>query len=276
MAYGYRRKRTYSNRRKFIRKNRKTRFSRKRFFKRVPRSLMAGTYIPQQAYVKLPFTYIVSLPGIAGGGDWDLGLWGNGITCPLSSGPPGNGQSYPLGLYEYSQFYKYYKVLGSSIKVQINNASTTQNMSFYCVLLASQGIPYNTDTDSNYYQIQDSTTTDLVSYPGASWKLVSNYNGSSNNVYLKGFRKTKTMLGIKDVRDVDETQGLLISQPGTSNEHGLNPGENDSSWFYYLRIDPSDNTSGTSPDDITVIVKMKYYVQLYGRDFNRQAVVQIT
>lgn len=275
--------------RKFYRRSRKgrarRRFARKKFYKRVPRGLKAGLYIPKEAYVKLNYTEFIYSPEITVGNNWTFGFNGNGICAPSTTGGfvPVSGQEYPLGLTQYSSFYKYYKVLGSSIKIQLNNlvsgsGSTATGPATVC-LLAGQGLNGDSDSSSNWQVFENAETRNLISYPGASWKMMSQINGSQTTVWLKGFRKTKTMLGRKDIRDNDDVQGLL---PGTddSNPNGTNPGINgglvagySGSWFWMVRVDPTI-TNGTTPaNSYQVVVKIKYYVQLYGRDFNEQGIV---
>lgn len=285
----YSRKPYTSYRRKTYRKgkrNARGRFARKTFRKSM--TLRAGLYIPRQAYVKLPFTSIIQVPQLTTGANWTLGIWGNGLTCPLSINPSGNpsvGDKYPLGLEQYSSFYQYYKVLGASCKVQINNGTTisgdsvsTSNASYYCALLSAQGTPYDTDTDSNWYKMANSDTENLISFPGCSWRLVSNSVGSRSNQFLKRWTKTKSILGVKDVKDIDDLQGYL---PGSESDfpNGRNPSQSDApnggsdhNWFFMLRIDP--NIAATIPANaVSIVLKVKYYVQLYGRDFNNQGVV---
>lgn len=48
---------------------------------------------------------------------------------------------------------------------------------------------------------------ELIQYPGASWKSMNAVAGVTFN-FLKGFRKTKSMIGRKDIRDNDDCQGL--------------------------------------------------------------------
>lgn len=254
------------------------RFSKKRFFKRIPRSLRAGLYIPRQAYVKLPFTQIIQVPELTDS-NYNLPIWGNGITGPLTAdinGIPNPGDKYPIGVEQYANFYQYYRVLGASCKVQINNSGATPNGSFYCALLSAQGRPYDTNTNSNYYKITNADTENLISFPGCSWRLVSQQNGSRQNVFLKRWTKTKNILGIKDIRDNDDTAGTLPltrdAATGGDAQWGQNPSNQDFSWFFLLRIDP--NLSSTiAAGTVQIIVKVKYYVQLFGRDYNNQFVV---
>lgn len=260
----YRRRRGYTRRRR--------RFSKKRFWKRIPRSLRAGLYIPRQAYVKLPFTQIIQVPELTDS-NYNLPIRGNGLCCPLTvgNGGPNPGDKYPLGLDQYANFYQYYRVLGASCKVQINNAGSANMGSFYCALLSAQGNAYDASTNSNYQKLINADTENLISYPGCSWRLVSQQNGNGQNVFLKRWTKTKTILGIKDIRDNDDTYGDL---PRTDNNQSLgnNPSSEEGTWFFLLRIDP--NLSSTmSAGTVQIILKVKYYVQLYGRDYNNQLVV---
>lgn len=278
----YRRKTPSTFRRKTYRKGKRgtrKRFARKTFRKSM--TLRSGLYIPKEAYVKLPLTQIIQSPALTAGANYNIGIWGAGITCPFStitSGVPSPGDLYPLGLTQYSEFYKYYKVLGCSAKVQINSSTTisgdssaTASASYFCSLVAATGSPYSTDSDSNWVTMVNASTQDLISYPGCSWKLLSGTTGNNQNAYLKGWRKTKNMISVKDVRDCDELQGLL---PGTDGiyPNGRNPGFPDSSWFWLLRIDPN-LTVNIPANSFQIVIKLKYYVQLYGRDFNVQTAV---
>lgn len=271
MAYA-RRNRKINYRRRRGRAGRR-RFSKKRFWKRIPRALRAGLYIPKQAFVKLPFTQIIQVPELSDS-NYNLPIWGMGITTPLTISPTGlptPGDKLPLGVEQYANFYQNYRVLGASCKVQINNAGSTSGGSFYAVLISSQGIPYNSDSDSNYTKLINTATEDMISFPGASWRLISQQNGNRQNVFLKRWTKTKTILGIKDVRDNDETYGYL---PGRDSNYlyGRNPNDHDLNWFFLLRLDP--NLSSTiAAGTVQIILKVKYYVQLFGRDYNNQMTV---
>lgn len=270
--------RKYNRSRKFYRRSRKgrarRRFARKKFL-RSPRGLKAGLYIPRQAYVKLPFTQIIQVPELTDS-NYNLPIWGNGITGPLTTdadgGLPNPGDKYPLGVEQYAKFYQYYRVLGASCKIQINNGGSASPVgSFYCALVSAQGRPYDSSPNSNYQKLISSTTEDLISFPGCSWRLVSQQNGSRQNVFLKRFTKTKSILGVKDLRDNDGVVGKLPNT-NSSIDFGLNPLAPDSSWFFLLRIDPN-LASTVSANTVQIILKVKYYVQLFGRDYNNQFVV---
>lgn len=268
-------RRSFRRYRKPYRRSRKTggrrRFARKKFYKSVPRGLKAGLYIPKEAFVKLPFTQIINGPELTNT-NYNLGIWGNGICCPLStSASPSPGDLYPIGVQQYSTFYQNYRVLGASVKVQINCSGAIPNGSFYCALTTAQGVPYDTDPSSNWFKLSSATTQDLISYPGTSWRLASQQNGSLSNIFLKRFGKTKSIIGVKDVRDNED---CLCPLPNTvpAQVNGFNPGSQESAWFFILRVDPNLQTT-VPADSFQIIIKVKYYVQLTGRDYNNQLVV---
>lgn len=276
----------YSRKKPIVKKTVKRTYKKKRFNKNVfrkgpQRTLRSGLYIPQQAYVKLPYTEYLQSPVIAANSNgWTFGFNGNGLCCPSTSASdvPTAGQRYPLGLEQYEGFYKYYKVLGASIKVQLNNAVTADTGAtavMRCVLIAAQGLNGDVDVLGNYRIAQLATTDDLINYPGASWRMMSSANGSQSTIWLKAFRKTKTLLGIKDVRDNTDCQGLLRGTD-TNYPNGTNPYDptknNSGSWFYMIRVDPA-NAVELSAGRVQCSIKIKYYVQLYGRDFNVQGTV---
>lgn len=263
--------------RRFSRRPRKgsRRFSRKKFTKNALVSRVS--FIPNQMYVKLPWTQITATA--SGTGDQNFSWNGVGITCPLTgtSGEPANGETFPLGLEEYAGFYQFYKVLGASIKIQLNSSGTTADGSYYCTLLSATGNRLDTDTDSNYFKLAAATTENLISYPGAVWKIMSQQNGSRQNIMLKKFCKTKNMLSIKDVRDMDTLQGYLpgtdASYPNGKNPVTANPGDA-VNWFFFLRIDPNQ-TSSQAAGAVQMVVKIQYYVQLYGRDYVNQGIAVV-
>lgn len=156
----FRRRSNFRRNRKPYRRSRKGytrgRFARKRFSKSVPRGLKAGLYIPRQAYVKLPFTQILNNDQeLTSPFQLTFGVQGNGICCPLSqtlTGQPTSGDRYPLGLEQYSGFYKFYKVLGSSIKLQYTQPATAAR-TIIAVIIAGQGAPYDTDPSSNWQNL---------------------------------------------------------------------------------------------------------------------------
>lgn len=252
------------------RANRKYMRKRKRYVRKSTALISKSFYIPKTAFVKLPFTALAVTPAMIGSQFYTLAIWGSGITCPLTTnqtGVPANGDKYPLGLIEYAKFYQHYRVLGASCKVQLNSSGSTSQGSYYCTLLTSSGRPFDTDPDSNYQRIIAASTEDLMSYPGAKSKLMSQQNGSASNIYLKCYGKTKTILGLKDTLDNEELLGVL---PGTSssNPNGYNPYDQRQSWFFVLRIDPAVVDSSASA--VQIIIKVKYYVQLLNRDYNDQ------
>lgn len=252
------------------RANRKYMRKRRRYFKKSTALISKSFYVPKTAFVKLPFTALALTPSMTGSQFYTLAIWGSGITCPLTIDPTGvplNGDKYPLGLMEYANFYQQYRVLGASCKVQLNSGGATPNGSYYCTLLTSSGRPFDTDADSNYQRIIAAATEDLISYPGAKTKLMSQMNGSAQNIYLKCYGKSKTILGLKDTLDNDELVGQM---PGTntSTPNGRNPDNPRQSWFFVLRIDPANDNS--SAGAVQMIIKVKYYVQLLNRDYNDQ------
>lgn len=257
------------------RANRKYMRKRKRYVRKSTALISKSFYIPKTAFVKLPFTALAVTPALAQSQFYTLAIWGSGITCPLTTsqtGVPANGDKYPLGLKEYASFYQHYRVLGASCKVQLNGSGGTPLGSYYCTLLTSSGRPFDTNVDSNYQRIISASTEDLMSYPGAKTKLMSQQNGSNSNIYLKCYGKTKTILGLKDTLDNEELIGLM---PGTNTSlpNGNNPYDPRGSWFFVLRIDPAVGDSPAST--VQMIIKVKYYVQLLNRDYNNQGTAEV-
>lgn len=262
----------YTKKRRFQRRRNgkyRKRFKRKSF-RKSPGFLQSGLYIPKQAFVKLNHTRFMVNEQLTGGNPWVININGNGLCSPYSIGGADPGDTFPQGLLQYSNFYEKYRVLGCSIKINFNNGggNSTQGVG---VLLAYNGVfdTGPTGNDDNYERLIASDPDSLVSYPGASWKIISTNTGNRQNAFFKGFRKSKTILGVKDMRDNDEADALLPTNvPESAQQYGTNPSASQR-WSWMFKFNPFF-TDTIPAATYQVTVKLKYYVQLFGRDYNEQ------
>lgn len=232
-----------------------------------------GLYMPKTLFVTLPWTYTYPIPNnLSQGESLDIGIWGNGLTCPLSYNNPVNPETYPMGLIKYSSFYQNYKVMASKITVKISNRS---NATYTVALTAASG--HNRETtnvNSNYAKLITLSVDDMISYPNTKYKLLSPADSGKGNIRISNFCKTKTILGLKDMSDSIDTQGRM---PYTNNttDSGHNPfghSTGNNLWFHLLRILPY-STDTIEETDLNVVIHVKYYVQLLGRDVGQHQIV---
>lgn len=185
-----------------------------------------------------------------------------------SSAPP-IIEDYPSGLVDWATFYDEAICYGSSIHIQIAAAVGTQAGLCRYILLPIAG---NEPRDAERPNDTASTTRakldaldygDLSSYPGAQSGYIK--NAAIGITYVKGFRKTKNMLGMKDVSDNQSELRMTLPKAATLNIGDNNPNDTATSltWLWYLRIFNLDNL-GTS-NAFYFTVRQKFYAQLQTR-----------
>lgn len=257
-------KRPYPSRRKYRKRQyKRKRFSKKRFSKsNYGKTVVKAPVNARDSYVKFPWLRTISTAP-AGVSANTLVFLGNSLIpnpASLSSNTPSAGDIWCSGVSEYAAFYNNYRVLGSSIKIQITSISS--NNVFRVVLLpimaggAESGAPGTIAT--RVAELDALTYDQLAQQPFAQSKTLGIATGSNATRFFKMFRKSKYMLGIKDIRDKENT---LLNLPDPTGSNGEITVQADDSWFYYLRV---FNTSG-SAQTAEVQVRLKYYTQLTGR-----------
>lgn len=278
MPYGRRSYRSYRPRRRTYRRRTfkgARKFARKRFTKysTKQRTIVKAPVLSRELYVKLPWVqqYKITIGSPNAHNDFFLG---NSI-CPhpdvmqLNSTIVPSGAVPYAGSYEYQNFYDCYRILGTSIKIMTFSDSTYVSK---CIL-----VPVTCADEINWSArksiLDGLSDQELASLPYAQCQYMSSHNGSRAFVFNKTFRKTKNMLGVKDIKDADSTIGNLPVQVIASEDQpGTQVPDPTYSFAYYFRI----RNTGSSTFAYEYQVKMKAYVQLFGRKdiFNAQLINQ--
>jgi len=276
MAYGRKSYRSARGRkpaaRKYARKGR-SRFSRKRFTKvsSKQKTVISAPVNARETYVKLPWVNTFSSTSLTTGTSSGRAFLGNSLVpfpASYASNSPAAGDEWVSGVSQYSAFYNLYRVLGSSIKVQvICQTQSGFTFGFAIVPIATFGDGSALNSVTEKIAELDALSYDAVTMlPNAKCRMVGIGSGGNANVFYKMFRKTKAMIGCKDIKDVEDTQcelpsgagaggSIICASVGTADSTGT------PAWFYYVRV--FNLTGSTGSFDMQV--KMKYYTQLFGR-----------
>lgn len=234
-----------------------------RKYKRTFKSNYGQTQIkaPVQAretFVVLPFlkTFQVS---IAGSGSQTYSILGNSLI-PMPSVFTGisAGDTWVSGVQEYANFYNNYKVLACKIKIQYTAVSS--NNVLRVVLIPIQvggGETAGGSVNDRITELNALTYDALAQQPFAQSRTLGISTGGNATMFLKCFRKSKHMLGVKDTKDAIAYSNLP-NPDGSSGSINLNA---TSSFFYYTRI---FNVSA-SAQSVEVEVRAQYFTQLTGR-----------
>jgi len=100
-----------------------------------------------------------------------------------------------------------------------------------------------------------------MSYPGARSGYIRSQGAGITQV--KHFAKTKSMLGVKDVRDSQAELVMTLPKAASLNTGDNTPGTNPSQGFlWYFRI---FGYNALSPNDFMFTVRISYYAQLQTR-----------
>lgn len=269
MPYGRRSYRSTRGRkpssRKYTRGSRK-RFSKKKFSKysTSQKSVIRAPVNARETYVKLPWLNTFSSTSLTTGTSSSRAFLGNSLVAfPASYGSttPTAGDEWAAGVMEYANFYNQYRVLGSSIRVQLL-CQTSSGVTFgVCLLpIAFGGIESGAvGAVSNRITELDALSYDeICMQPGAKCRLIGIGSGGNANVFFKMFRKSKQMLACRDLRDNENTLARLPDPDGTDGTIVTN---GNAAFFYYVRV---FNIAG-STGSFDMQVKMKYYTNLSGR-----------
>lgn len=227
------------------------------------------TYASNQMFVKLPWTYVFTNPLITSGSSLDIGFVGNGLCSPLQPGNAQTGDKFPLGLMQYAGLYNRYRVMGSKIRISINNAPTTPaGRPLFFSFTSASGVFGNGTAPiyENYNKLVSQPLEDMISYPGSQYRIISGALGNKQNVFFKSYVNTSKIMGIKDVKDNEDCVGNMPHVDNSFN--GSNPATS-GQWFWLLRTLPQ-STTDYEANNITYIVKITYYIQLLNRDVNGQ------
>lgn len=234
-----------------------------------------GLLIPKNANVKLAtsvdYETVVGTTGPLGFREvWlgnsvvprcGTGAFGGQVVTPSSNAgvyTAISGNKFLAGATEWANFYNNYYSYGSKINVEIINNGVSSTIR--CVLLAVTDQVFVDQLDSLTYE-------ELLAYPGVLKRYVGIASGGHERIVMKGFRKTKNMLGIKDLIDNDETHFKL----GVNNTNivvtpvGEPATDVGRYWYWYFRAIPSNDTT----ENLVMSATFKYtnYLKLTDRNF---------
>lgn len=184
-----------------------------------------------------------------------------GQTTPNNNAPTG-GDSLPAGAVEYSSLYDKYFINGSSINIEAINTQNTGGAATVvrAVLLAVpfDGVNFGDNWGSVRSQLDGYTYEQLLAWPFAKWRMLGANSGGASRTNFKMYRKTRSMCGLKDLRDNTEYGGQLSDGSVIAGQL-TNPANG---FMYYFRV----FTEGTPTTEITV--RMTLYCTLTHREFN--------
>jgi len=198
-------------------------------------------------------------------------LLGSHFCTPLGSATAGYNEDYPSGLLDWSTFYEQAICFGSSISIQMfpsgASATTVPDIRYVLLAIACQDTDDVTEPNEavsvtkNRLDVLD--YEDLSSYPGAR----SGYIKSALNTptRIKMFRKTKSMLGLKDLTDNQELRMILPTSANINTGSNTMDGTTNSAslgWLWYLRLFPF---SPAAEPLINFTIRVNYYTQLSSR-----------
>lgn len=219
--------------------------------------------VAKETYVKLPYV-ITYQTAIAAGIGAGYTLLGNSLLPTpqnLSTGAVTAGDIWVSGVKEYSDFYNFYRVLGSKISIQVTAVSA--NNVFRCALVpVAYGGPETGPQSEIFNKVAELNTLtfdQLCMQPYAQTKILGIASGGNATTYFKMFRKTKNMLSVKDIRD---DQDGIMRVPDYSGIGGSYPSNANNSFAYFFKV---FNTAG-AVQTVEVHVKMTYYTMFSGRN----------
>lgn len=273
----YRRSRRLTRRfRRFTRKTTKgrKRFSKKKFTKNTASAVaIRGMVIPREVYAKLKCSQLENLTATTSNSvrRWYLGNSGSFYppqgalgAAPAPASTIAVGELYPGGFCDYGSFFDKYRILGSSIRIE--GIMTTNNAASFVRLVM---IPIGPNPDSGSDSIQNMVNqldaydfNSLMGYPQAQYKQIAIQTGGFSKFVFKSFRKTKTMLAFKDMRDNLEQNADMPLPDGTL---GTRPDENNL-WGWYFR---AFNDDASVNQTIKMTVTVKNYVNFNKKRFTQ-------
>ena len=223
-----------------------------------------------------------------------LGFMGNGIapsaslwlsditgSPPLWAGGISLGDTILSSLKEYAMFYKYARVYASSCHLEVYNGQfytgytspATERYAAEPLLVNCITLPLTVsglfEDDNGPLVMNSYSPAQLMQYPRMKYRYLGGTTNSTVLGHFKTYGKTKTMLGYSKLEDNQECNCTLKYDSLTSSDWE-NP---NAGWYHYFRFDLPvfrDNppgSSGVQTHTFRYIVKMKYYVELFGYRF---------
>lgn len=235
----YRPRRTF--RRKYGKKYGRKRFSKKKFVKSVGRPIQTITSLAMARQANVKIRWVQQFTGSTTANTTRWLFSGNAIYAyPSNVQPfPFMGSSYygtatatagdwlPSAILPWGQFFGSYKSYGSGIKIDYSSRQNTATDITYIILGAFNNDVLPSTLDGlNYLQ--------LAAMPQCKHFQVGPGTGGPNRIIKKAFRKTKHMIGIKDIRDCEDLEANLPTSTtlsGTPQEYFPTDG-----FYWYFRV----------------------------------------
>jgi len=187
----------------------------------------------------------------------------------------------PVGLAQYGGMYTKFRVHGSSIDVTVTNMSTRKvragllAVPYDCSTGQQQSsgpgggswsgnfagvapVPLNADFTGDIKNYLESSYVDLMNDPYIKWRTIHESANPRCQTRFKSSRKTKTMIGAKDLKDTDYCTNDIISSDRDPIEGAAS--EVASRGFCWM-IKVDDETGVV----LKVQGKITYYIELFER-----------
>lgn len=231
-----RRRKSFKRRksRKGIRKGRRL-SGRKRMGRPSTVIVRQPTGLPDKMFVKLRYLERYNQTHAAGIGA-ELYFRANSIYRPAGAG----GSRQPYGSDQWENFYGYYTVYGSRIKVTLLQTQNTNLPMDVAVVPSRQTSIITADISSPVEEM-----------PYSKYRQVSAYtNGMRQNV-ISSYMSSAKMFGVNPV--------AVKSEDNYGAAFGANPVD---AWYWIVITQPSDEATAMTS---TLLVQITYYVELLSR-----------
>lgn len=249
-------------------------YRKRRFANNTTVSKFNATLNPRTLYVKVPWVYSSSLP--LGSFFGSIPIGGNFCFTPLVNlsfvtTEPNilrnlDNAPVPMGLARYGPFYRSYRVLGAALTVEFNN--DTDLSSLTCAVTAFQGRVNTlgtTDPLDNYSRLVGADNDSFKAWPNTRYTRMGTVDSGKSVRKLKMYIKSKSILGLKDMRDAESCSLPINTGSNTIVQANQPVPPIRDSWSFMLRI--MSDTENTDEISIPYTVRIKYFVELTDRQY---------
>lgn len=189
-----------------------------------------GYLLPDRQVVKLRYTFSTDVTTDTGG-QYTRSLSGNSAFDP----DPGSGSAQPTGYDQYSAFYRFCYVAGSSIKLELINTEGTDCITFGCY------------PATNQLSTGDLSTMEPSDWPYVTEKTLGPLTSSFSRSRFKKYMSTKKIHGYKTSNNSNFISAVTASP---TNQWWWN--------LYALNFGGDEAT-------MKLRVKLTYYCHFFGR-----------
>jgi len=189
--------------------------------------------VPDRTMVKMKYSTLANIA--AGAGQYALAIFrGNSIFDPDF----GVGGHQPLGHDQWANFYEYYRVLSSSIRVDFSSQDTGDSL--LCAIVPTE--------ESVVIDAGNPDTYSESTY--AKTKLL-NVRGGSDSVTLVSYISTEKALGVHRVDSGFDEAAAFGSNPSAG-----------AAWFWHVYV---GTRSGAGSPNCDIAVTITYFVEIMKR-----------